>query len=243
MNAPLLSLALVVFLGPADDGPEFDLFTVMKTTKEYQTGYREGQAEADREVEQGLATIYTFGHRHDFSNNLDRETGLPYWQVGGCVIENGDVGRADGHNARIEEHIAAHGLPANSFKRWEKDLFDLKGYVAARPKAGPAIPLKVDGPAVKSPEGNHSARVARVTEEGLDGKPYKHVVLIIDDGRAGNRPIALIGLEDEPRLLWGPEGSGFAVVLYKGFAGETAEAIDLKRGWWLRQETLSPDKP
>ena len=76
-----------------------------------------------------------------------------------------------------------------------------------------------------------------------NGRPYERAVLIVDDGRASDRPFSLIGLEGDPRLLWGPEGSGFAVVLYRSFLGEQAEAIDLHRGWWLRKETLSPDKP
>jgi hypothetical protein len=241
VNASLLSLALVTLLGPADVPPA-DPLAAMKATKEYQDGYRKGRDEADAEIRQGRATLYTFGLRRDFSN-LDRETGLPREPIAGCVIDDGIVGRADGHNARVRESIAAHGLPANSFKRWEKELFDLKGYVASRLKAGPAVPLKVGGPAAKSPGDKHTARVAKVTEKGFDGKPYEHVVLIVDEGRAGERPISLIGLEGQPRLLWGPEGSGFAVVLYRAFKADQAEAIDLHRGWWLRQETLSRETP
>lgn len=243
MNVPLVWLTLIASLGPAGDGPEFDLFTEMKKTKEYQVGYREGRAEADRELEQGRATLYIYGHRLSF-DNLDRETGLPYNAIAGCVIDSGLVGRADGHDDRIKESIAAHGLPANSFKRWEKELCDLKGYVALRLEAGPAISLKVDGPPTKSPDGKHSVRAGKVTEKSVvDGKPHEYIVLIVDDGRVSDRPVTLIGFEGEPRLLWGPEGSGFAVVLYKELGGEQAEAIDLHRGWWLRMERLSPDKP
>jgi hypothetical protein len=195
------------------------------------------------ELEQGRATLYVYGLRRG-GDNLDRETGLPYEPIAGCVVDDTILGRANGHNARIKESIAAHGLPANSFKRWEKDLFDLKGYVETHLKAGPAVPLKVDGPAAKSPDGKHSIRVAKVTTKSVvDDKPYERVVLIVDDGRASDRPFSLVGLEGEPRLLWGPEGSGFAVVLYKNLWGEQAEAIDLHRGWWLRMETLFRDKP
>ena len=213
-------------------------------TKEYQDCPAQWEAapEADRELEQGRATLYTYGLRLG-GDNLDRETGLPFEPIAACVVDDSIFGRADGHNARIKEHIAAHGLPANSFKRWEKEILDLKGYVATRLETEPAIPLKVDGPATKSPDGKHSVRVAKVTEKGLDGKPYEHVVLTVDEGRISDRPVSLIGLKNEPRLLWGPEGSGFAVVLYHGAWGEQAEAIDLHRGWWLRKETLSPDKP
>ncbi len=242
MNVSLLSLALSALLCPADDGKAFDPRAEMKTTEEYHAAYRKGRAEADRELEQGRATIYTYGLRRD-GENLDRKTGLPCQAIAGCVVGSTSRGRADGHNARIEEHIKAHGLPANSFKRWEKELLDLKGYIAVRLKAGPAVPLKVDGPAAKSPDGKHSVRAAKVTDKWLDGKPYDHVVLIVDEGRTSERPVALIGLKDEPRLLWGLEGSGFAVVLYQSVLGERAEAIDLNRAWWLRTETLSRAKP
>ncbi len=237
-----LSLAFLALLGRADDGPDAVYFAASKSSKDFQDAQRKGREEAERELERGRASLYVYGLRRDGSN-LDRETGLPYEAIAACVVDNAILGRADGHNSRIKEHIAAHGLPANSFKRWEKDLFDLKSYTETRLKTEAAILLKVDGPAVKSPDGKHSARVAKVTENWLDGKPYEHVVLIVDEGRASPRPVSLVALKGEPRLLWGPDGSGFAVVLYKSLGQGVAEAIDLHRGWWPRSETLFRDEP
>ena len=105
---------------------------LIKPGADYQKGYHAGRAEADEQLIAGKATLYTYGlRRHDEIEFLDRETGLPFEPVAGCVVNETIHGRAAGHNDRIREFIAERGLPRNSFKRWEKDLFDLKGYYDA----------------------------------------------------------------------------------------------------------------
>src|SRR4029079_8397779 len=54
---------------------------------------------------------------------------------------------------RIEAYIKEHGLPANSFKRWEKELFDLRGFFESQVKVTSPVSLAARGPAAKSPDG------------------------------------------------------------------------------------------
>ena len=110
-----------------------DLLDSLKKSDEYKAAYKQGQTEADRELADQVATIYTYG-LGDLFENLDRETGLPYDGFG-CVVDDKILGRTDGHNDRIMESIKANGLPKGSFKRWEKELFGLEDYVESRRNA------------------------------------------------------------------------------------------------------------
>jgi hypothetical protein len=107
---------------------------------------------------------------------LDRETGLPQQPIAGCVVDNTIIGRAAGHNGRIKEFIAERGLPGNSFKRWEKELFDLKGYYGRRKKTERPIHLAFGGPVAKSPDGKYTLRLVTTPREQPKGEPL-HVAL------------------------------------------------------------------
>jgi len=89
--------------------------------------YRQGVMEANAELERGVATLYTYGLRRDLSL-FDRTTGLPLLAIAGCMVDDHTVRRAQGHNDTINRYIAQRGLPPNSFKPWEWELYHLKKY-------------------------------------------------------------------------------------------------------------------
>jgi hypothetical protein len=189
----------------------------------YAAGCKAGVAEAEKELKEGKATLYTYGLRdRDGIEDLDRKTGLPFEAIAGCVVYDKLLGRAAGHNRRIAKYIEEHGLPSNSFKRWEKELFDLESYFAKRRKTEKPIPLIVGLPAEKSPDGKYAMRRAQkprgliVSVDGID-----HKALWISYGNID--------------FFWGPKDSGFAVIRTSGVDGTSFMAVDFKRGRRLRE--------
>jgi hypothetical protein len=203
---------------------------------DYDKAYKAGVVEADEELKSGTATLYGHGLRRLDAPLLDRTTGLPIELIAGCVVDSSILGRAAGHNKRIEEFIAKRGLPTNSFKRWEKDLFDLKGYYEKRSKTENPERLRIGGPAAKSPDGKYALRLVKEQLKGPDGTLSDHssVVISVDDVDQG---AVLLIYGENVDCLWGPKGAGFAVIRGKG-EGRWQEftALDLKRGKLLRDE-------
>lgn len=202
----------------------------------YPEAYRRGRAEADAQLERGRATLYVYGAGMT-SNFLDRETGLPRQFIGGCVPDAGIFGRVEGHNDRIAEHIQAHGLPAGSFKRWMKELSDLKGFVAARSRTEAPHPLSAGGPARRSPDGSVTIRPVNVSFATPDGIRRDRLGIAID-GPGPDRPVADVFFDEgRSELAWGPAGSGFAVIRCRRHDRDFFMALDLTSGWWLRYES------
>jgi hypothetical protein len=193
--------------------------------------YWRGRAEANAEWRDGRATIYTSGKPSPFKlTNLDQDTGLPYQAIAGCVITPTIWNRQAGHNDRIHELIQRHGPPPNSFKRWKHDLFNLTSYfrtlsVIQRPRH-----IEVGGPDVISPDGTTQIHALR-SEYGLKLEIHR-------DGVA--HPPLMIGFAKDTKadLHWGPEGSGFAVLLVGKGPPLYLYALDLDRGKWLRREVV-----
>ncbi len=133
--------------------------------------YNSGWWEAERELWRGDASIYCGGYRSHFSDfcNLDLETGLPYRDVYSCVVQAGDLERVKGHNDRIEQYIRWHGLPTNSLKPWEKQLFHLKHYFDVRTQNVKPIRLLTGGKAAVSPDGRKTFRLVDLPND--DGTP------------------------------------------------------------------------
>jgi hypothetical protein len=209
-------------------------------TREYQQAYRRGRAEADAELGRGRATVYACrsGMLTEF---VDRRTGLPFLWIGGCAIGADAFGRMDGHNDRIEEQIMARGLPANSLKRWEKEIFDLKGYCTARPGDMGPHPLSAGGRAWKSPDGAFAIR--SVTRRWLnnDGRWGDRLGIVVGED-ASQRPTVEVPFDrGRSELFWGPEGSGFAVIRCRGADRDWYMALDVKAVQWLRFEPGDED--
>ena len=90
------------------------------------TYYDSGWWEAERELWRGEATIYESGGlTYGDICHVDRETGLPINVVSGCVVQAGEGPRIKGHNDHIAQFIRWHGLPRNTLKPWENELFNL----------------------------------------------------------------------------------------------------------------------
>lgn len=219
-----------------------DPLAALRNTEEYRAAYKEGRAEADRQLKDQSPTIDGAGLAESLFENLDRETGLPYRNFG-CVVDARIEGRIDGHNDRINESIKANGLPKGSFKPWEKELFGLQEYVASRRKQEQPEILKAGGPARKSPDGPCTIRPVVEETEWRD-KVLKWLAIEVDgDGRPPRRINLIVRADETVELFWGPKGSGFAVVSTRLGNDNGFVALDLRRGGLLRAEFPAPSEP
>ena len=159
--ACLLTFSSVVFAQPAAQG------LVATPGGDYAAGYKAGAAEAVKDLEEGVAAFYIYGLRES-PEFLYRKTGVPCAVIAGCVVNQTLLGRAVGHDDRINEYILERGPPISSFKRWEKDLFDLKGYFEKRTKTEKPHRLTLNGPAAVSRDGESAIWLVN-TRTGLDG--------------------------------------------------------------------------
>ena len=198
--------------------------------------YAAGWWDAECELWRGEATIYSLGGlRAGDICIIDQETGLPIHWVSGCVIDEGDPERVDGHNAHIQQYIRWHGLPRNTLKPWETELFDLKRYFDDWVRTKAPTRLHAGGPAIVSPDGRSTVQAkAGVKDDGSQDDALKVVIaagnVVLGDG------YVRIG-KGESDLLWGPEESRFAVIRSISPRIERYEAYDLRTGRRLRTET------
>jgi hypothetical protein len=196
--------------------------------------YKLGVAEADEELNAGTATLYCYGKAHRPFEKLDRETGLPYKRIAACVMNDEIKGRRAGHDARIREYIQKRGLPSNSFKRWERELFDLRGYYQGRVKTETPCPLTRSGRAVKSPDRKYKIRLVKTKLQIDDYPVVDGVCVVVSVGSVDHEALGVL-YDGDIDFFWGPKESGFAVMRVRE-EGETPMfmALDLKRGEWLR---------
>ncbi len=202
--ACLLALPGMMFAQPAAEG------LVATAGGDYGAGYKAGAAEADKDLEEGVAAFYIYGLRRS-PEFLDRKTGLPCDVIAGCVVNDTLVGRAAGHNARINEYIVEQGLPSNSFKRWEKELFDLKGYFEKRAKTAKPHRLSLGGPAAISPDGESAIWLVRKGSKERDGTNSDFLRFVVTVGAVDRKPFGSLNGARNIDAIWGPSGSGFAV--------------------------------
>jgi hypothetical protein len=78
-----------------------------KKSAEYRKAYAQGVIEAEAEISANSPTIYASGtHAVPVPENLkDDETGLPVKYIAGCILTDSEMGRQDGHNKTVLEHI------------------------------------------------------------------------------------------------------------------------------------------
>lgn len=217
-------------------------------TPEYREAYLKGGDEAARELEEGRAVLYDYGLLRE---SLDRETGLPFEAIAGCDVRDDALGRAAGHNDRIREFIREHGYPGGSYKRWEKELFDLRGALAARASAGRTARLSVEDPPATSPGGRSTLELRR--DETIDRRTAAPSTTSEIRATTGGvaRTIPLPRPLHEARSLdvaWGEEGSDVAFLRCDPSPGDAAPrrrfaALDVRTGRWLRFEFEAKPKP
>jgi hypothetical protein len=200
----------------------------------YRAAYEAGRKEADAELAAGQATIYRYGWVR-ITEEMDRETGLPFRTIAGCVVDDEIIGRHDGHNARITESVKARGLPRNSFKSWEKELYHLRDTFEARAKSESPHRLTLGGPAFRASDGAYSIRPVKVASRRDDGRTVDDLAVVVGVNGVEHEPLRVFWDEGETDFLWGPEGAGFAIIRSKGEGEPMYLAVDLKRGRWLRE--------
>jgi hypothetical protein len=215
-----------------------DPFPAIAQSKEYRDAFDMGVKEAEKELRNGTATLMIWGLQRGWFEHLDQETGLPKRPIARCVVGAEIFGREVGHNETIRKSITAHGLPSNSFKKWEKELFDLKGFWGRQMKTTQPIPLHAGGPLLKSPDGRFTIQPVKPEEKGSDGVIHHDLGLRVSGNGSGPRTEDIIW-SGETDLLWGPQGSRFAVIRCRGKTSVDYMALDLQRVAWLRWEVES----
>ena len=222
-------------------GQEFE--PIVTNHRDYKEAYRTGVAEADKRLKAGKATLYIYGLRTSLEF-LDRETGIPLEPIAGCVVDNAILGRADGNNNRIKEFIAERGLPSNSFKRWEKDLFDLRGYYEKRTEKERPFHVSLDGPAAQSADGEYTLRLVKTQHKQRDGTLSDHLSMIVSVAGIDHKEFGFYRQEKEAiDGFWGPTGSGFAVIRCNAARTLSLIAFDLERGKLLRRQWIRAARP
>ena len=200
--------------------------------------YDMGWWEAEREIWRGELTIYRVGGLRWFGEicRVDRATGLPIEDIGGCVVDEGLDQRIHGHNDHVAQYLRWRGLPKTSLKRWEKELFELARYFDIRARIEREKPLCAGGPVLTSPHGR--IRVQPVAGTKYDGSLSDRALdlVISADDVVVSRTCVRFGKGDSS-LVWGPIGSGFVVVRTLAERKESFAAYSLESGWLLRTET------
>jgi hypothetical protein len=201
------------------------------------TYYASGWWAAECELWRGEATIYTGLLGFGLGDNcyIDRDTGLPIFGLACCTPRPGDGERVTGHNDHIAQYIRWHGLPKNTFKPWERELFDLYHFCDERSRVALPTKLLAGGPAVVSPDGRSSLRL--VVDAKCAGIPEKHRRVVISAGKFVLREHYAHFEKGDSDLFWGPEGSRFAVVRSVFQKKEHYVAYDLRTGRHLREES------
>lgn len=74
-------------------------------SSEYQTGYAQGQREAQENIAAGKPSIYTVGKPGDHA--VDQQTDFPLVAIAGCIVDYSIIGRRDGYNDRMRQWAAA----------------------------------------------------------------------------------------------------------------------------------------
>jgi len=199
--------------------------------------YAAGWWDAECELWRGEATIYwgLLGIGLGDTCYIDRDTGLPVCGLSCCTPRTGDSARVKGHNDHIAQYVRWHGLPKNTLKPWEQELFDLYRYFDDRSRTNVPTRLLVGGPAVVSPDGRNSVRLVDGAKDA--GIPYNSRRVVITAGNVVLHQYYAHFKKGDSDLFWGPEGSRFAVIRSVHEKREHYVAYDLRTGRHLRDES------
>jgi hypothetical protein len=203
--------------------------------------YSAGWWEAEQELWQTSATIYQLGgYRLGDICSVDQETGLPVARITGCMVEVGDEERLKGHNDHIDQYIHWHGLPSNTLKPWEQELFHLKRWFDDQSRNDRPKRLVGGTTAVIAPDGIHGVRP--VQDVDLDGSPSEGLKIIVAcKGVVVNQRYARVS-KGESELLWGPKNAPFFVIRSVTQDCEEYCAFDSRTGRHLNTETYYQGK-
>jgi len=189
--------------------------------RQYDSGYAVGLAEAEWEIANRRASIYTMGFGAG-SVNYDLETGLPVVAIAGCIVDSYIQGRADGHNFNIREYIERDGLPEYSRLPWADELSDLQSYFEGRLKMDSLFYLRLAGPAALASNGAASLELRRSRFHKFD------IPCLFIKGPRGLRRSgqSIFGTwPDSMSVLWGPPDSDLAFLRWERYAGKGRDSI------------------
>ena len=199
--------------------------------------YAAGWWDAEVELWEGTATLreWTLSDPGNICN-IDRETGL---RLAGshAMIAGESRTRDTGHDDHIRQYIRWNGLPRNSFKPWERDLFDLKKFFDRRSKSEEPERLADSGPFVLSPNfWRYHRRYVQLRKNGT----FQGVPKVVVSSRRFMLQEHFVGFETgDVDLISGPENSRFVVVRLISENAEYYAAFDIKTGEFLREETFA----
>lgn len=175
-----------------------------------------GAEEARTEWSQGKVTLYTYGGPGGGGPSLDILLGIPYKGIAGCIVDQGIMDRAAGHNEEVYRLTLERGLPPNSRRPWldlilspENGWRDPKhfrawldeekpeaaspdGQIVLRLKPGEAskstcVDLRLPGQVLEFYLHGYMASPPRV--EAVWGPPRSDLLLLRYPGRSGDRPV------------------------------------------------------
>jgi len=215
-----------------------------KCYPQFDSGFVQGVAEADLEILEKRATIYSSGLGGGF-HRIDWNTGLLNVSIAGCIVTPFTSGRQTGHNKRILEYIESNDIPDYSYKHWEELLHDLPRYYHMQMEEETPCPLPVNGPENESLDGLYQLRLIRSKWVEI----VRNCIMIIEDNRA-RRVCSPDFSNKNVEFVWAPEGSNMAILRWAnslGFDGDntadcTYAAVDLRRGLIVQKTTASRSK-
>jgi hypothetical protein len=195
------------------------------------TYYDSGWWEAESELWRGDVTIYApSGYCSDDECNIDRATGLPICRVGYYrYYRVGDEQRTKGHNDHIAQYIRWHGVPKKTFKAWETELFNVERFFEGQSRIEAPKPLTAQSPELVSPDPTYRVRLVRDLSKP-DGGWWN---IFITAGDVVHHDSSFVFGDPPFHLVWGPEGSRFAVIRSITSYGADYLAYDLATGRML----------
>lgn len=233
---------LVIVLAGLAGGPQYsradDPPVVDKGSAEFRKGYARGWAEAEAKLQEGGRVDLIGGDAFSLSSEYtDRETGLPL-SAAGCLIDDEWRGRIAGNNERIADWIKTRGLPANSVKPWERQVFDIAAYFAECERRGAVLRLTPEGSPYVSPDG----RLSIAVEHRRPTRAIRFYRIWLTFRPPGKREE--LGEESvrfrragRAELCWGPAGSPLAFLRFQEDGELRYVALDTRDPWRpLREE-------
>ena len=170
--------------------------------------------------------------------DIDRDTGLLFTSIDGLVGHASEPGRIEGHNDHVAQYIRWNGLPENSLKPWERELFNLARFFDDRSQHATPTRLLAGAAAVVSPDGRNSVRLVGDVLEGAQRLVGVEIAAGPEVLQSGCFP--WFDTPGDIDLLWGPAGSRFAIVRSRTAVKEYYTAYDLRRGRSIRDEWRVP---
>jgi hypothetical protein len=219
---------------------EDDGFAEIRATPEYRLAHREGRSEARAALESGQARLLSYGLLG--MADLDPETGLAVVPISGCVVTAEILGRTEGNNEAVRDWVKRRGPAPNALLRWTEELSDLPAFFARRSKAGAAIPLKIGGPTLTSPDGRFTLRQVAVRVDRGSPPDVRKVITVgleVSEREAFREVLTDDWGDGLTDLVWGPPGAPFAVIKSRGSDGPDFQILHLRPVEWVIPAELS----